>query len=64
MVTLIVMWSLLLVLIIFNAYSYLYKLMKYKFAPMVMVYLGNSALACLVIAYFSERLNDNSRVMR
>ena len=36
--------------------------MKYKFAPMVMIYVGNAMLACLIIAFFSERLNGDSQV--
>ena len=63
-VTLIGLWALLLVLIIFNAYNYLYKMTKYKFAPMVMLYVGNAVLACLVVVYFSERLDMHSRVWR
>ena len=61
-VFLIIFWALLLILICFNAYNYLYKMTKYKFAPMVMVYVGNAVLACLIIVYFSERLDDNSIV--
>ena len=52
-ILLIIMWALLLILIFFNAYNFLYKMTKYKFAPMVLVYVGNTALACLVIIYFS-----------
>ena len=61
-ILLIIMWALLLILIFFNAYNFLYKMTKYKFAPMVMVYVGNVAIAGLIIAYFSERLDANSRV--
>ena len=61
-ILLIIMWALLLILILFNAYNFLYKMTKYKFAPMVLVYVGNAAIACLTIAYFCERLDGASRV--
>ena len=62
MVVCIVVWSLTLIITIYNAYEYLYKLSRWKFIPISLTYLAIIASAILSIIYSCERLTPSSGV--
>lgn len=62
MIVLIILWSGCLCLNCTNFYIYLIKLKKYRFVPSVLLYTGMLVTCCVVIAYFSQRINPTSRV--
>lgn len=59
-----VLWGLLLILLGFNIYHYLYVQGKYRFVPMLQIYVGMSFISLLLFSYYIDReLNENTRDM-
>ena len=47
-------WVLLLLIILYNGYHYLYKMQRFRFIPMVLVYVSMIVADLIVIAYFAS----------
>lgn len=61
-ILLISLWILILVPLFFNIYHYLYKQGKYRFVPMVLVYVGLVCESAITVAYHIERIDADSRI--
>ena len=53
-ITAVCFWVLLFIIILYNGYHYLYKMQRFRFIPMVLVYVSMMVAVLIVIAYFAN----------
>lgn len=59
--SIVALWVIVLVPICYNIYHYLVRERKYKFIPMLLVYVGQLSMVLIILAYFITKETDGNK---